>query len=197
MSASIYLIPVVTCLIGWFTNVIAVKMLFYPKKPLRLGFFTLQGLVPKRHFAMASSLSTVFDEELLSGHDLAKRFQEIDFQDDVKDLIDCRLDAYVLRLKQDIPMAGMFLNEQLSAELKTRASTELVGALPDIQGVIADRMKGDYDIRGMIEKKIQEFSLDQLESMVMKVATKELRSIEVLGGVLGFLIGLVQLLFLI
>ncbi len=39
---------------------------------------------------------------------------------------------------------------------------------------------------------IEEFDLGTLESIVYGIASKELKMIEVLGGVLGFLIGLLQ-----
>ena len=41
-------------------------------------------------------------------------------------------------------------------------------------------------------EKVQAFDLDRLENMILEIATRELRAIEILGGVLGVLIGLIQ-----
>lgn len=35
-------------IIGYITNVVAVKLLFHPQKPVRIGPFTVQGLIPAR-----------------------------------------------------------------------------------------------------------------------------------------------------
>ena len=44
----------------------------------------------------------------------------------------------------------------------------------------------------MVENKINELDLYQLEELIIKVAKKELKHIEILGLVLGFLIGIIQ-----
>ena len=45
-------------------------------------------------------------------------------------------------------------------------------------------------------KKIEEFDLEKFEAIVLEIAARELRAIEILGGVLGFGIGLVTDLLL-
>ncbi|MDY4049496.1 MAG: DUF445 family protein, partial [Eubacterium pyruvativorans] len=51
------------------------------------------------------------------------------------------------------------------------------------------------DVSGMIETKINEMSVEEMEDLVMTVMKKELRLIVNLGGVIGFLLGMVNLLF--
>ncbi|MFT5861156.1 MAG: uncharacterized membrane protein YheB (UPF0754 family), partial [Flavobacteriaceae bacterium] len=35
----IYTLPFIAALVGWFTNYLAVKMLFHPKEPINFYFF--------------------------------------------------------------------------------------------------------------------------------------------------------------
>ncbi len=44
----------------------------------------------------------------------------------------------------------------------------------------------------MVEDKINELDLYELEEIIIRIAKKELKHIEFLGLVLGFLIGIVQ-----
>jgi uncharacterized membrane protein YheB (UPF0754 family) len=44
----------------------------------------------------------------------------------------------------------------------------------------------------LIEAKLNQFPLEDLERVVFKVAAREIRHIEVTGAVLGFLIGVLQ-----
>jgi uncharacterized membrane protein YheB (UPF0754 family) len=46
-------IPLIGFLIGYFTNYIAIKMLFYPKK----RYFLIQGIIPKRKKVFAKNIA--------------------------------------------------------------------------------------------------------------------------------------------
>ena len=76
------------------------------------------------------------------------------------------------------------------------ASIHLLPAyIKDIQKIpfIGDKAI-DY-LKEAVEKQVNSLSLDELEEIVLKVAKGELRFITWVGGVLGFIIGLVQVLF--
>ena len=45
---TIYLIPFISAFIGWFTNWIAIKMLFHPKEEKNILGIKIQGIFPKR-----------------------------------------------------------------------------------------------------------------------------------------------------
>lgn len=47
-------------------------------------------------------------------------------------------------------------------------------------------------ISDMVVEKINALNLDSFESMVLSVVKKELKHIEYLGAILGFVIGLIQ-----
>ena len=44
----------------------------------------------------------------------------------------------------------------------------------------------------MVENKINEFDLLKLESIIISISRRELKQIEYLGGLLGFIIGILQ-----
>ena len=58
MSWKLFLMPVISALIGWGTNVIAIRMLFWPRKPVPIPLtrWELWGLLPKRQAEIASSI---------------------------------------------------------------------------------------------------------------------------------------------
>lgn len=62
-------------LIGYFTNYIAVKMLFKPHHPIRIGSWRLPftpGLIPKRKDELAGAIGGAIGDVLLTKSDLAK-----------------------------------------------------------------------------------------------------------------------------
>jgi uncharacterized membrane protein YheB (UPF0754 family) len=58
---------------------------------------------------------------------------------------------------------------------------------------VRDYLTAEVQIKKIVEEKINQFDLNELEDIVRGVASTELRFIEILGGVLGFIIGLVQM----
>ena len=61
---------------------------------------------------------------------------------------------------------------------------------------VASEFEGAVDLKKIIEDNIAAFDLDRLEAIVHQVAQREFRTIERLGAVLGFVIGLVQVALL-
>ena len=58
----IFTFPFIAALIGWFTNYLAVRMLFRPRKPIDLKIFTLQGLLPKKRNDVATNIATTINQ---------------------------------------------------------------------------------------------------------------------------------------
>jgi hypothetical protein len=50
-------LPVAGFLVGWFTNWVALKLIFEPASPVNLGCYTLQGLFLKRQHEAAKVIA--------------------------------------------------------------------------------------------------------------------------------------------
>lgn len=73
-----YVVPIlIGAIIGYCTNYIAIKMLFRPKKAMKIGNFTLPftpGIIPKNQARIAHAVGTAVGEKLFTGEDLQKTF---------------------------------------------------------------------------------------------------------------------------
>ncbi len=71
-------------LIGWVTNILAIKLLFRPIKPIKIPILNIEiiGLIPKRQKEIAKNIGEVIANELLTVDDL---FSEIIKEDDKED----------------------------------------------------------------------------------------------------------------
>lgn len=73
MDFSILIPPTVGAVIGYFTNDIAIKMLFHPRKPIYIGKWQLPftpGLIPKEKDRVARSIGKVVSTQLLNSDTL-------------------------------------------------------------------------------------------------------------------------------
>jgi len=66
----------------------------------------------------------------------------------------------------------------------------------DVLDEVEKGLSKGLDVPALVEKKVAAFEILKLERLILEVANRELRSIVVLGGVLGVLIGLAQVGFL-
>ena len=71
--------PLIGGIIGYCTNFIAVKMLFRPLKPVKIGNFQLPftpGIIPKRKDSLAKAVGAAVGNSLLTKEDIQKLFTE-------------------------------------------------------------------------------------------------------------------------
>ena len=58
---TVLILTIVGALIGWITNILAIKLLFRPLKPIKIPFtpFVILGLIPKRRSELAKVIGEV------------------------------------------------------------------------------------------------------------------------------------------
>ncbi|GAW92038.1 DUF445 domain-containing protein [Calderihabitans maritimus] len=192
MKWHIFLIPVVGAVIGWITNVIAIKLIFWPYQPLRIPLtnFWLQGLIPKRRSEMARNVGEVIEKELFSIDDLLEYLNNAETQQRTALLITNAVrDHLIERLPSFIPHSIRDFLASLLEDIVRREAPVILGKLVL---EIGDELKEKIKVGEIIEEKMNKFDLKKLENVVLQVATRELKHIEFLGAVIGFFIGLAQ-----
>lgn len=193
----IYTLPFIAALTGWITNFLAIKMLFHPKKKINLYFFNLQGIFPKRQALLAERLGKIVSKELFSFKDIKERFTSTSTAVEINKVLDEKLEDFLaVKLKASMPMLFMFLNKDTKAKIKETLHLEFQHILPDILNKYQDKLEKDLNIEEIVYQKVAAFSSEKLEQILYSIMKKEFKLIEILGAVLGFMIGIVQLLII-
>ncbi len=192
----VFLAPFVCALIGWVTNYIAVKMLFHPRRPVRVGFVTFHGIFPKRQKALADKLGEVIEKELVNAGDVCSMIRDPEMTGRVNEILNDYMDRVLKeKLVEAIPMAAMFLNDDTLARIKGVLVPELEKLVPEVLCNASETLEEKFDVRSIVRERLENFSSDKLEEILMAVMRSELKFVEVVGGVLGFLVGLFQAVF--
>lgn len=184
-------LPLVGGLIGYLTNRLAVKMIFRPIKPRRFLGIKIQGLMGRRQKELAKSIGNVVGNHLVLHEDLVKSFDHLNFADLLEDVLGDAMNAKVKAL-QALPLIGGFLTDERVAEIKKSLVDGILDHEDQIKARLESAVEEGVDIGAMVEQKVSEFPVEKLEKLVLKVASKELRAIEILGGLLGLIIGVGQ-----
>ena len=181
-----------TSAIGWFTNWVAIKMLFHPRQPLRFAGLTWQGLIPRRQQQLAAEAGEIIEREILQQHTIQGEIRKIDLGPDLEAAAKTLVWDRIGPKLQAIPLLGGFINDGLLAQFEVIAAAEIKNEAAPLMEKVATRFEGSVDLKQMIEANIAAFDLQRLETIVNQVAQREFRTIERLGALLGFMIGLVQ-----
>jgi len=191
------LIPVISAFIGWMTNRIAVRMIFRPRRAVNLLGLRIQGLIPRRRSELARSVGETVERELISHGDLQRAAQSPEFRQQIGRALRAKIDELFDRAFGGGTLASVLMTGEVVALVKDRLVRELQRIIPEAVTVMLDGMEANLSFRELVQTKIEAFEMAKLESLVYTIAARELRTIELLGGVLGLFVGLAQLAIII
>jgi uncharacterized membrane protein YheB (UPF0754 family) len=185
-------LALVGALIGWLTNVIAIKLLFRPINPIGIKGtpFMIQGLIPKRKGEIAKSIGDVISEELVSMEVIVDQIIE---DMDKKQIVEIIKEKIIIVANEKMPslIPSMFKG-MIIQNIESMIDENGEQIVTDLGEKLSHKAIEAIDISKMVEDQINAFDFVKIEQMTLKIASTELKHIEVLGGVLGFIIGLLQ-----
>lgn len=194
------LLPLVGAIIGWVTNYIAIKMLFRPYHPVRFLGITVQGLLPKRRKEFALSIAQTVERDLLTTGDIARFVDEVNWEEEVEQAVETTLAARlqkksISRLLK-APILGL-IGHEVIRQVKKALSRAIIEKIKEHKESLVHKFEDAIELEEVVSQKVQGFDMEKLESILMNLISKELAYIELIGAVLGFVIGLVQVGILI
>lgn len=189
---TILILTIVGGLIGWITNILAIKLMFRPINPIKIPILNIEilGLIPKRKNEIAANIGEVISNELLSMDDILDQALNNNsngesfnshITDKVKNIINEKFNVIPMPFRM---MASPYIDDILNNEVPK--------AVNEISADLLNKAKENVNIQAIVEEKINELDLEQLEDIIIRVAKKELKHIEILGLVLGAIIGVLQ-----
>ena len=193
----IYTLPFIGALIGWLTNYIAIKMLFHPKNEVRIFFIPVQGVFPKRQKALARKLGQVVSEELVSAQDVTAHLKEKATSEAVLNHIAMRLEEGISsRLPGAFPILAMLKSSDMADKIKNMLLEQMGSLNEELIDKLSGELEEELDVQKIVEEKVSAFSSDKLEDILISIMRREFKFVEMVGAVLGFLIGVAQILLL-
>lgn len=199
MGSTLILIttPFITAAIGWFTNWVAIKMLFHPRQPIKILVWKWQGLIPRRQEQLAAEAAEIIEREIMQQHMIVHEIRKIELGPYLEEAAHKVVWERIGPQLKAIPLLGNFINEGTLAKFEVIAAASMKEEAGPLMEKVATQFEASVNLKQLIEENIAAFDLERLEAIVNEVAKREFQTIERLGAVLGFLIGCLQLLILL
>lgn len=193
LSWKTYTLPIIGAFIGWITNWLAIKMLFRPRKPIKILFITFQGIFPKNKPRIAEKLGTIVQRDLINFTDIKDRLNDADALNNFKEEIASRVENALRQRIEKNAFLDAIVPDQLIQNIHKTIVVEIEKNLPNVINTSLDKIEQKLDIQTIVKNKVAQFSDEKLEQLLLDITSKEFRFIEVIGAILGFAIGVIQL----
>jgi uncharacterized membrane protein YheB (UPF0754 family) len=143
LTANYFIIPFVSGLIGFFTNAIAIKMLFRPHKA---KWYTLwwQGIIPRTRKVLALKISALVGQKLVTEREITRALKAPQFSEKFYDLTLSAFNRLTFQTYQEELAAALFSDRQISA--------------------ILDKLSDS--LNGFIKEKIYSLTLKEVSELV-------------------------------
>lgn len=197
MDPALWLLPFIGAFIGWATNVIAIRMLFRPHRPVRVPMtpFSFQGVLPRRHAELAASIGRAVAEELITPAVLLERLDMGAIKGDMVAAVGRHVQN---RLEAGVPKwVPQGVRDGLASYVRDVVTKEADQVIDSLMGEFQQRLARRVDVEALVTEKLMELNLEELEALAVRLAGRELHAVMLFGGVLGFFIGVLQMLIVV
>ena len=193
----VYTLPFIAAVVGWFTNYLAVKMLFHPRKKIRILFWDVQGIFPKKHHVLAQKIGKLVAEDLLSVKDIQELLNHPENVSQINRDIEEKIEDYLTNtFPEKYPMLSFFVGEKSRDKIRLALMEEMETMGPELMNKTIASLESKLDIENFIKERVSMFSTVRMEALIQGILSSEFRFIEWVGAMVGFLVGLIQLLLI-
>lgn len=171
-------LPVAGALVGYLTNLVAIKLLFEPAEPLNIGPLTVQGLFEARQNEVSHEFAHFMETRVLSSAML--------------------LDALANQNEQDL---FMFLRKQLPYPVPEKIIRAAIKAIRDVASnpkqypEIHDYVTEKLCIEDTLAHRLKQLDPKSFEDLLHPVFQEDEIILIVVGGILGAFAGVLQTKF--
>ena len=194
-SLLIYLaIPITSALVGWLTNVVAIKMTFYPIHFIGIKPFGWQGIIPSKAAKMSSISVDLWTSKLINVKELFAKINPKKVAKEMHPEFD-RISKEIMDeiMHEQAPEIWSRVPESVKKLAYSRISKDLPEIVTEMMTDIKDNIDEMFDIKDMVIKRLTK-DKGLLNDMFLQVGDEEFKFIERSGFTFGFLFGIVQML---
>ena len=189
-----WMLPAFGGFVGFFSDWMALQMMFRPLQPKKVMGFTMQGLFIKRQNEVAADYAALISKQLLTSGNMMEELFTGTHSDKVIELVG----RYV---KQEIdqqagiikPLVVYAMGGQKYQNLKEQVAKRIMTQLPETMKHIESYAEDAMDIRNTLVTRMQQLTPEEFEGMLRPAFKEDEWTLIIVGAVLGFLVGEMQI----
>jgi uncharacterized membrane protein YheB (UPF0754 family) len=189
--------PAFGLMVGWFTDWLALKLIFNPKRPINIFGFTLQGLFLKRRKEVAADYGALIADELITAHKIIEAIVHGPLSDRVFNMVSKQVQAALDRTMGPArPLMSVTIGTARYKRIKNSISERVIERLPETMTHVEDYAHESMDVRNLLIEKMQQLDELQFEALIRPAFEQDEWILITVGALLGFFMGEAQALVL-
>jgi uncharacterized membrane protein YheB (UPF0754 family) len=189
-----WVLPIAGTIVGWTTNLLALRMIFEPVEPRKIGPFTIQGLFLRRQPQAADVYATIIADDIVTLSNIGHELLSGPRSDRTRQMIERAMHPAVDRATGFVRPAvrvavGAREYDAIRASVATEAVDYTITPLTDPE---FNRRQSE-SIRTLIAARMRELSPSDFSEMLRSAMREDEWLLVLHGAVLGFGAGLVHL----
>lgn len=186
-------IPIVSALVGWLTNVVAIRMTFYPINYFGIRPFGWQGIIPSKARKMAETAVELWTTKLL---DIGTEFSKIEPEKVAEEMGPSinRLSRQIIDEVMEAKLAKIWLHapENVKENVYEKVSELLPLIVEEMMRKVKENFSEMLDLKYLAVTSLTQNKV-LLNQMFLKCGEAEFKFIIKSGLYFGFVFGLIQM----
>lgn len=194
LTHNIWVMPIFGAFTGWFTDWLALKMIFRPKQPTRyLGLFEWQGLFLKRRLEVSADYGELIAKEIITP---ANIFEAV-LKGPLSDRMFSMVHKHVQRAVDEQasiakPFVVFAVGSTKYQEMKKAVAAKLIEHMPETLKHAEKYAADAMDLQNTLRTKMQQLNEDEFEQLIRPAFQQDEWILIAAGAALGFLVGEMQ-----
>lgn len=192
-------LPLFGAFTGYFTDWLALKMIFRPKEQRRyLGVFTWQGLFIKRRNEVAADYGRLIADEIITPANLFEAVLRGPLSDKVFLMVQRQVQRAVDEQAGPVkPFVVFAVGSTRYQEMKRVVAERVMERLPEAMRHVEDYASDALDLRNTLQTRMQQLTDDEYENLLRPAFRQDEWILVTVGAVLGALVGELQAFLLL
>lgn len=191
------IMPAFGLIVGWFTDWLALKMIFNPKEPIRILGVEWQGLFLKRRKEVAADYGALIADEIITPRKVLEAIMRGPMSDRVFAMVRREVQQAIDRnAGLARPLVVLAVGSSRYNDMKQTITTRVIERLPETMLYIEDYARDAMDVRNVLVAKMQQLDEQQFEGLIRPAFEQDEWILIMVGALLGFVMGETQALLL-
>lgn len=176
-------------LVGMVTDQIALKAIFEPVQPVRVGRWTVHGLFLRRQEQVSDEFSDFMASRVLSAPQLWDEILNGANRQSLRDLVTRRVDSFA---NDRAGAARALLGDAEWKWLRRELAERLFAALPDAAPALYEITDDSLRLRELMKERMRQLSCEEFERVLHPIFEEDEITLIAVGTALGGVVGAMQ-----
>lgn len=194
LTHNAWVMPLFGGFTGWFTDWLALRMIFNPKEPQRyFGLFEWQGLFLKRRKEVAAEYGALIAQEIITPRNVMEAVLRGPLSDGLYGMVLKHVQRSVdEQAGLARPLVVLAVGGARYQEMKQLVAKKLVERLPETLRHVEQYAGDAMDLKNTLVTKMQQLTPDEFEGLLRPAFQQDEWILIAVGAALGFLVGEMQ-----